>query len=120
MPLSINLGRVQANDRLASHVARQLLHFLVGPLSLHRRERTACVEQMAAGGDKLCELGERSRNDHRKERRRVPRLDASFMDLHVLYAKLDRRLAQERRFLLIRLHERHVPLRPCECERDSR
>ena len=70
MALGIDLWRMQANDRLAAHVPRQLLHFRVGPFSLHRRERTASVEQVAAGGDKLCELCERTRNHHCKERRR--------------------------------------------------
>ena len=105
MALGIDLRRMQANDRLAAHVLRQLLHFRVGPFSLHRRERTASVKQVAAGGDTLCELCERARNHHRKERRRTPSLDTPFVHFDVPHAELNRRLAQERRFLQIAFDE---------------
>jgi len=74
---------------------------------------------MPARGDEFIECGEGARDDEVEKRLRPPGLDSSLMHFDIAEAELDRGLAQERRFLLARLRQCHVPARPRDGERNA-
>src|SRR3989304_1128399 len=97
---------------------RQLSQFFMRVDSFHRGNGSAGGAQTPGELQELGQVGNRARNYQLELALRLPRFDALTHHLGVGDSEFDRGLAQERRFLMIAVEQRHAGLPPDQCKRD--